>query len=511
MTERLDALLHEAAARRPQDVAVSCGEERLDYAGLEGRATALAAALRRAGAGPGERVALALDKSVDAVVAVFGALGSGAAWLPLDPQGPVERARRIVADCAPRVLVAASPGAPRLQALLAAPTPIRSVVVPGGDGDVGGGGASSLGDTSRDGASLAYVLGTSGSTGRPKGVAVSHRAALAFVEWAAAAFELSRSDVVAWQAPLQFDLSVFDLFATVRAGARICVAPPGTSAFPASLAELLERERVTTCYATPSALMRLSRHGDLGRRDLSALRQVLFAGEPFPAPRLRELMQQLPRARFHNLYGPTETNVCTWHPLEGPPAGDAPLPIGRPCAGDDVEVLGEDGTPVPPGAIGELAVGGPTLMDGYWNDAAATRQVLRRDRSGTLRCFTGDLGRCRPDGVLEFHGRRDAMIKTRGWRVEPGEIEAALHEHPAVEEALVVPVADEELGHRIHAAVVVGAGRAVDEPELQRFCAERLPACMRPETIAVLRGPLPRTPSGKLDRQAIAAGLGRGA
>ncbi len=523
MTDGLADLLCAAAERHPGRTAVSCGKQRVSWSELHGRASAVAALLAAQGVGRGARVAVYLDKSIDVIAALFGVLLRGAAYVPIDPTGPPDRSARILADCGLAHVVTAANKCARLAEIAAGGGPLRHAIVVDGErpalrdelapldvalaADLAA--ARPVPPLPARGAELAYILYTSGSTGQPKGVALSHDAALAFVDWAVGQFELRADDVVSWHAPLQFDLSVFDLFASARVGARIAVVTPGMSVFPASLARWIETERVTTWYSVPSILMQLSRHGDLPGRDLSTLRQVLFAGEPFPAPRLAELMALLPQARFHNLYGPTETNVCTWHALAGPPRPEESVPIGLPVAGDVVHLLDEQGRPVPEGQLGEVAVSGPTLMEGYWNDAAKTAGVLRDWAPPGGRpartYFTGDVGRRRPDGVLEYHGRRDGMVKTRGYRVELGEVETALHRHPDVGEAVAFPVPHEEFGHVILAVAVAREGGAVDAAALRRFCADKLPAYMVPESIEVVAGPLPRTTNGKVDRRALAA------
>lgn len=524
MGEGLADLLRSAAERHAGRTAVTCGKAQLTWAGLERRAASLATVLSAQGVGPGDRVAVYLDKSIEVIVALFGVLCAGAAYVPLDPTGPPNRSARILADCDLAHIVTATNKFGRLREIVSGGTTLRHAVILDGEGAALRDGLAPLsvalkGDVesaapaapvAAGGSQLAYILYTSGSTGQPKGVAISHGAALAFVDWAVGEFALGAEDSVSWHAPLQFDLSVFDLFASARTGARICVVTPGMSVFPQSLARWIETERITTWYSVPSILIQLARHGDLPGRDLSQLRQVLFAGEPFPAPRLRELMGHLPGVRFHNLYGPTETNVCTWHEVRQPPEPHESVPIGVPVAGDRVHLLDEDGRPVPEGGLGEVAVSGPTLMEGYWNDAAKTAGVLRPwappGAAPERTYFTGDVGRWRADGVLEYHGRRDGMVKTRGYRVELGEIETALHGHPDVGEAVAYPVPHEEFGHTILAVVVAREGRPIDGAVLRRFCADKLPAYMVPESIDVAEGPLPRTANGKVDRRAIAAG-----
>ncbi len=253
--------------------------------------------------------------------------------------------------------------------------------------------------------------------------------------------------------------------------------------------------------------------GGLATADLSSLRLLLFAGEVFPVKYLRSLMELAPQARFANLYGPTETNVCTWYEVSSPPDGNTPVPIGQACSNCELHILDEGLRPVTDGCAGELWVSGGTVMQGYWGRPERTSQTLKsiEVRPGlTVRAYnTGDLVRRLVDGNLEFLGRRDHQIKTRGHRVELGEIESVLHSHPAVDEAVVLALPDEIIGHRLAAVVVIKQDAEVAKAELQQHCAETLPRYMVPGAVE-FRPSLPRTSSGKVDRQALAASLHAG-
>jgi len=241
--------------------------------------------------------------------------------------------------------------------------------------------------------------------------------------------------------------------------------------------------------------------------DLSSLRLLLFAGEVFPVKYLRALMELAPQARFANLYGPTETNVCTWYEVSPIPEGNTPVPIGRACSNCELFILDEALKLVADGQVGELWVSGDTVMQGYWGRPERTAQTLKliEPRPGVnVRAYnTGDLARIRTDGNLEFLGRRDHQIKTRGYRVELGEIESVLTSHPAVDEAVVLAIPDEMIGHRLAAVVVVRQNAELSKAELQQHCANALPRYMVPGAVE-FRPDLPRTSSGKVDRQALA-------
>jgi amino acid adenylation domain-containing protein len=511
VSEHLGALLERAAVVEPAQPAVVDGGRTLTYEQLERAANRLARLLRELGVERGDRVGVYLDKSAQAVIALYGCLQAGAAYVPLDRDSPPERLAMIAGDAGLRHLVTAgeaSEGAAALAAAAGAAAVVSldcdPVAPPGlvtaGPEALAAQDDSACGVEGRS-SDLAYLLYTSGSTGRPKGVALSHGNALAFVEWAVAEFGVSRGDRLASHAPFHFDLSVFDLYAAASAGATLVLVSREESVFPYTLARLIGDREISVWYSAPSALVRLVATGALEQVELPRLRLVLFAGEVFPLPRLRELRRLLPRVRLANLYGPTETNVCTWYELPDALAPElSMLPIGRPIEGVDAFVVADAGGLAPPGEAGELYVAGPTVMQGYWGDPERTRLALVPDpRGGGLAYRTGDLVRLRPDGELDFLGRRDSQVKTRGFRVELGEIEAVLAQHPEVEECAVVAVPDEETTTRLRAFVTVAGGVSVHE--LVRFCRAKLPFYMVPEL--VLSGPLPRTSTGKVDRQTL--------
>ncbi len=482
---KLHELVREQARRSPERLAVSGPDGQMTYGELDSEADALACFLAGRGVGPGDRVALWLQKTTRAVALTQAVLRLGAAYVPIDPLGPIARTARVVRDCAPRVIVTTEENAARLHQLGisgAIPYPeglkrARPAPDPGGDP-----------------ADLAYILYTSGSTGTPKGVCLSHRNALAFVDWAVAEIDARQADRFANHAPLHFDLSVLDVYAAFRVGASVHLIPADMSLAPTLLVDYLVQRKITIWYSVPSALILMLRDGGMMNVPLPdlSLRVLLYAGEPFPIKYLRSLRSHLP-VRILNLYGPTETNVCAFYEVVSIPANQArSVPIGKACSGDQIWAERADGTRAGPGQEGELVVDGPTVMLGYWGQPRQDGRPYR----------TGDRVVLLDSGDYEYLGRRDGMIKVRGHRVEIGEIEAALHAHPGVADVAVL-LSGTGMDARIVAYVVPAGDTAPDILELKRHCAAALPRHMIIDAVRNVRA-LPRTGTGKLDRLALA-------
>jgi amino acid adenylation domain-containing protein len=466
-------------------------------------------------------------------VSIFGVLKAGATYVPLDATAPMHRLRLVLRDCAIRHLIAWAPDTDlgnASRAPLVPPCPL-DLLIAAGPGSIhnlrefaartrveweaalssGRDRTHDIADVAPIESDLAYILYTSGSTGAPKGVMISHAAALAFVRWASAKFEVTQSDRLANHAPLHFDLSVFDIFAAVLAGACICPVPGEVAPFPAQLAKWVRDEGISIWYSVPSALTLLALRGGLRKVSLPDLRLILFAGEVFPLKHLRSLADLLPDPRLFNLYGPTETNVCTYYEVDRRELGQrtVPLPIGRACENTDVFALNEGGGPVQRiGELGELLVRGPTLAHGYWGQPQLTSQrFVQNPRHTTFADTvyrTGDMVSLDADGNYLFMGRVDHQVKSRGYRIELGDVESALHDHPFVREAVVLALPDELAGNRLEAFVSLVDGVSAPSSALQQHCAERLPGYMIPERIH-MRAELPRTATGKVDRSALLA------
>ena len=458
----------------------------------------------------GDRVGLYLEKGLEAIAAAYGIMRAGAAYVPLDPMAPASRCASIARNCEIAALVADSARAELMFGADA--SAVDRGIICGSQAPAGfetwdavqeGPADPSPRDTID--ADLAYIIYTSGSTGQPKGVMISHRNALTFIEWATREFELGPDDTLSNHAPLHFDLSTFDFFGAASAGAVCTIVPRTTAMFPQQLARWINSEEISVWYSAPSALSLLVRYGGLYENSLESLRLVLFAGEVFPNKYLGEFMPHAPHARFFNLFGPTETNVCTFYEVKEPPAAtDPPIPIGRACANTMCSVVDEAGREVTEANVeGELVVRGSIVAQGYWGEQG-------RDAGGFIppnTYRTGDIvswSASDGPGVLRFAGRQDHMIKTRGYRVELGEIEYALNSNEDVEEAAAIAIPDELLGNKIVAFCVVRAGD--DLEGLRAFCRDTLPLYMVPTELH-LRAALPRSSNGKIDRVRLATEL----
>jgi amino acid adenylation domain-containing protein len=519
----LHHLLQKSASEHPDRAAVVDGTRSMTYHELSRRANQVAHLLIGAGVSRGDRVGLYLDKSLESVIAIYGILASGAAYVPLDPRAPVGRLGYIARNCGVRVLLTGKEKADSWADLLAEAPQIETLIAPNAiDRDVDGWpgvrilaseAVASQVDTAIDSRQieldLAYILYTSGSTGSPKGVMLSHLNALTFVNWAAERFDISADDRLSNHAPLHFDLSVFDLFAAARSGAAVVLVSPATSVFPVEVARFIDEQCISVWYSVPSVLTMLTLHGNLKRGVFPKLRKVLFAGEVFPTKYLRQLMEFLPHVAFYNLYGPTETNVCTYYEVPHlDPEQTETIPIGEAISNVEVLPLMDDGARAQPGEVGELYVRGSSVMRGYWGDPARSARGLVHlpfaGEAGDLVYRTGDLVRQDEQGNYRLLGRRDSQIKSRGYRIELGEIEAALHAHPSVVECAVIPIPDDVITNRIKAYVVVHDATA--QSDLVQFCAQRIPSYMIPELFE-FRDSLPKTSTGKVDRRGLSVEL----
>ncbi len=518
MVYLLPHLIERAAELDPDHVALRYRGESLTYGELFARASQLAQALVDDGVAPGDRIGILLPKCFESAIALYGIMSAGAVYVPLDPTAPAARVEFVIRDCGIRRVVSSAAKSQVIEELHAAGTPLEAIFGIDDSEAIPYRSVSwkeiaafpatppPVPTTEQD---LCYILYTSGSTGTPKGIMHTHRSALAWAEVTTSVYRLSSDDVISNYAPLHFDLSTLDYFGGARARATTVIIPEEYTRFPASLAGLIEDEKMTVFYTVPLALVRLATPGILEGRDFSTLRLVLFGGEPMPLKHLQSVMTQLPAVQFVNVYGPTETNGCTHYPVVAEPQeGDDSLPIGRPYPNVDAMVVDSDGAQVEVGESGELLVRAPTMMRGYWGRPDLNEKAFftRNEHGGIPEVFhtTGDLVEPLPDGNLRFLGRRDRQIKARGNRVELDEVEAVLLQHAAVHEAAIYALADGEGSLQIYGDVILVEGQATEPRELSQHMRSALPTYAVPSAINARRD-FPRTSTGKIDRRALQA------
>ncbi|MFQ5419831.1 MAG: amino acid adenylation domain-containing protein, partial [Anaerolineae bacterium] len=467
------------------------------------------------GVRPGDRVGVYLDKSIDALAAIFGILKTGAAYVPVDPTGPIERNCYILMDCGVTAVILDQRFAQRLTEETAAFDRKPGFFLVAG---TGGGhplqqalAEAHPADPARPVPTrlvkpedLAYILYTSGSTGKPKGVMLSHENAVSYVDWCSDTFSPTDADRFSSHAPFHFDLSIFDIYVPLKHGATLVLVSDGAGKDPLKLAKLISEQRISVWYSTPSILSFLAQYGHLQDYLYDQLRIVLFAGEVFPIKHLRLLKEKWPHPDYYNLYGPTETNVCTWLKLPAriPPEKTQPFSIGRACSHVKTRVVDENGQEVAVGEEGELVVTGAGVMQGYWNLPERTAAVFWVGEDGRRWYKTGDIVVEESNENYTFVGRRDRMVKKRGYRIELGEIEAALYRHAAVKEAAVITLADELAVVKVKAFVSwEGEGRP-SIIKMKQFCAANLPTYMIPDLFS-FPSVLPKTSTDKIDYQKL--------
>jgi amino acid adenylation domain-containing protein len=523
MTVLLQTWLSDQATRRPTSTALVMNQERLTYGQLEASTNRLARLLKDKGCKKGDRVGLLLPKSVRAIISILGVLKADCIYVPLDPASPAARIAKIVDSCESRFLLAAGAVTSLLDELLQPngrcwsisvgwmdeqSTPSNNWQATFGWQDLQSYPDSPLVSQSQED-DAAHILFTSGSTGTPKGVVITHSNVVHFVHWATKYFGLAPSDRTSGHSPLHFDLSTFDIFGTLAAGAQLHLVPPELNILPNKLAEFIRTAELTQWFSVPSILNYMAKFDVVKFNDFPALRRVLWCGEVFPTPALVYWMKRLPNATFTNLYGPTEATIASsYYSVQKCPEDEkAAIPIGRACEGEELLVLDEKLRPVQSGEVGDLYIRGVGLSPGYWRDPEKTRAAFPPNPHSTEpadRIYkTGDLARVAEDGLVYFVGRVDSQIKCRGYRIELREIETALSALDVLRESAVIAIpTDGFQGNLICCAYVPVPSVQVTTTDIRKQLSKVVPGYMLPSRWKAF-DKLPQNPNGKIDRRKI--------
>jgi amino acid adenylation domain-containing protein len=493
----LQLLFEQQVERTPNQIAVVFDEQQLSYAELNIRANQLAHYLRSAGVGPDVAVGICMERSVEMVVALFGTLKAGGAYLPLDPSYPQERLLFMIDDAQVQVVLTQQ----RFAGTLAA----NAVEVVCLDSD-----ATFISQQSSENPcvsmmeeNLAYVIYTSGSTGKPKGSMISHRGICNRLLWMQQAYRLDESDRVLQKTPFSFDVSVWEFFWPLMIGAQLVVARPGGHQDSSYLLKLIKTRQITVLHFVPSMLQVFLNEPDL--ETARCVKKVMCSGEALSFDLQERFFTRLD-AELHNLYGPTEASVDVTHWACEREVGQRIVPIGRPIANTEIYILDKTGQPVPAGVRGELHIAGVGLARGYLQRADLTAEKFipnQFSRQPGERLYrTGDLARYREDGSIEFLGRLDYQLKVRGFRIELGEIESVLTRHPAVRESVVTALESGTGDKQLVAYVVSEAEVSLSVADLRLHLKNNVPEYMVPASFVFL-DQLPLTANGKLDRKAL--------
>ncbi len=511
-------IIDRAAEQNPELEAVKYYDQSLTYAQLVVRTNSLSNFLMENGIKSHDRVGICLDKSLESAVSIYGVMKAGATYVPLDPSAPVSRLSHIIRDCGLRHIVTQDSKTESIRQILAegcvkldfvigiSPDAALPVTCFSWD-DVFSAPSNKPNNLVLIDQDLAYIIYTSGSTGYPKGIMHTHYSGLSFAKWAANTYGFNNKDRLTNQAPLHFDMSLFDFFAGAVAGATTVIIPDDYMRLPASYSKFLVDEKISVIFTVPFTLSQMLFRGVLPQRDLRFLRWIIFGGDTHSPTHIRQLMKLLPHTRFSHMYGPAETNGCIYYNFSALPDDlDEHIPIGKPCKNMESLVVDENDRPVSVGGSGELLMRGPTLMRGYWNRPEVNKQVFycRDIFKDYKEVFyrTGDMVEILLDGNFKFLGRKDRQIKIRGYRVELDEIEMTLLSHKQVEETAAFSVPDGQNNHYIEAVVKVECIKSVTSNELIKHLKNQLPWYAIPKKITIIEV-FPRTPTGKIDRRGL--------
>lgn len=506
---RVETFLASSAQHDPDRIAIIAGDQRLSYRDFHAKARALAGHLAAHGVARNDRVLVFMDNCWEAAVAIFATLCAGATFSPINASTKAGKLAYIIGNCEPRAIITQARLLPIVEEarILSGQSTLHVVSADGRAGAPEGVASltqammadpvdPALHGTDDD---LAMLIYTSGSTGQPKGVMMTHCNIDAASGSIITYLRMQADDIILNVLPLAFDYGLYQLLMCVRLGATLVLEK--SFAFPRAIFDIMRRERVTGLPLVPTMAALILRMQDLEPGFLPDLRFLTNTAAALPEDHIARLSALFPDARLYSMYGLTECKRCTYLPPEE--LRRRPGSVGIAIPGTEAVVVDENGVPVAPGVTGELVIRGPHVMQGYWRDEAATQAALKPGKGpGERQLHTGDLFRVDEDGFLYFVGRKDDIIKTRGEKVAPKEVEAVLYALPGIAEAVVVGLADPVLGHTI-AALVVSDRDDLTARDIQAHCARHLEDFMVPAAVE-FRTSLPRTDTGKVSRRLAA-------
>ena len=514
---QVESFLEVSAARTPEKTALVCSGRRVSYRELDESANKIVHSLLSHGIGRGDRVAIYLDNSVEAVLAVFAVLKAGAVFLVVNPTTKADKLTYILNNCRARGLVTDAAKLAAVEHALSGLSHLNAIWLASGARtaacdskpiiDI----PSLLEANPNTGAppktcidvDLAALIYTSGSTGRPKGVMLTHLNIVSAATSITTYLENTSEDIILNLLPLAFDYGLYQVLMAFKVGATIVLERSFT--YPYKIVELLISEKVTGFPIVPTMSAVLLQM-DLSRFSFPALRYISNTAAALPTDHIQRLRQAFPSAKLYSMYGLTECKRVSYLPPDQ--LDIRPTSVGRGMPNEEVFIVDETGRKVGPGTIGELVVRGSNVMKGYWELPEETDRMLKPGAiPGEMVLYTGDLFKMDDEGYLYFVGRKDDIIKTRGEKVSPREVEDVLHSIPGVAEAAVIGIPDEVLGEAIRAVVALRDGSKLDERDVMRYCAGRLEDFMVPKSVVFLSS-LPKTSSGKVSRREVAARAG---
>lgn len=515
---RVEQFLRAGARDHGDKIGLIAGGRRLSYAEIDDLSDRLASSLEAHGVRRGDRVLIFMDNCWEAVVSIFATLKAGAVFSPINPSTKADKLAYVMRNCrASAILTQAKLGGTTAAALAEAPSVHLAIIA----GEPDSMPDSLLGALSFDAClaveaspvehggidiDLAMLIYTSGSTGRPKGVMMTHRNIEAASGSITTYLRKQHDDIILNVLPIAFDYGLYQLIMSMRMGATLILEK--SFAFPQAIFETMRRERVTGFPLVPTMAAMILQMKDLEPGSFPDLRFVTNTAAALPPAHIARLRELLPGVRLYSMYGLTECKRCTWLPPEE--LDNRPGSVGIAIPNTEAYIADDEGNRVPHGTVGELVIRGPHVMQGYWENEGATNAALRPGPNpGERVLHTGDLFRADNDGFLYFVGRKDDIIKSRGEKVAPKEVETVLHNCPGIAEAVVIGVPDPVLGQAIK-ALVVASDPALTERAIIRHCAQHLEDFMVPKSVE-FRSELPKTDTGKISRRLAAESVTQGA